>query len=106
MLSGRPRPASISPTSTGTVDGPPRPAPGTPGSWELVGEDGPSALAAARAVTEMDAADDEHAGRDADHAGLGPNPVPTQRHDDSVPETPTGSLGPLGDAAHGPRASL
>ncbi len=73
---------------------------------ELVGEDGPSALAAARAVTEMDAADDEHAGRDADHAGLGPDPVPTQRHDDSVPETPTGSSVPSGTRPDGPRASL
>jgi tetratricopeptide (TPR) repeat protein len=44
----------------------------------LVGEDGPSALAAARAVAEMD----------TDEAGPGTEPVPAQRRDDATPPAP------------------
>jgi tetratricopeptide (TPR) repeat protein len=65
---------------------------------ELVGEDGPSALAAARAVAEMDADDD---------AEPGPEPVPAQRRDDATPATPaTGPVTPAPQSSAGPRATL
>ena len=76
---------------------------------ELVGEDGPSALAAARAVAEMDADEDED-GDDA--AGPGPDPVPAQRRDEATPPAPAAeavppeTVTPETQPSTGPRATL
>ena len=65
---------------------------------ELVGVDGPSALAAARAVAEMDTDDD---------AVPGTEPVPAQRRDDALPAAPVaGPVTPGAWPTGGPRAAL
>ena len=68
---------------------------------ELVGEDGPSALAAARAVAEMDTEDDVEPAAE---------PVPAQRRDEAGPATPAapvpGTATPAARPSAGPRATL
>ena len=64
---------------------------------ELVGEDGPSALAAARALAEMDA--------DEERPGI--EPVPAQRRDETTPAAPVvDPVTPAPRPASGPRAAL
>ena len=64
---------------------------------ELVGADGPSALAAARAVAEMDADDDPAPAE----------PVPAQRRDEATPAAPTaGAVTPAARPSGGDRAAL
>jgi tetratricopeptide (TPR) repeat protein len=67
----------------------------------LVGEDGPSALAAARAVAEMDTADADGEARP------GTGPVPAQRRDDATPAAPVVEpVTPAPRPSTGPRAAL
>jgi tetratricopeptide (TPR) repeat protein len=72
---------------------------------ELVGEDGPSALAAARAVSEMDDPDDPaDPDDDGPAGGPGAEPVPAQRQVEVTPAAIPGPVTPAGQPSGRSRA--